>query len=141
MGRHHYPVHDALRPHRHRRKVIERARDAALRVGQVVISRQRKPGLDLGSLQEMIRFAAHHEWQTSEIGEDRSSPILTIQAQQHPFCGVVMGLSVALNGCDCLAQFGPILAVARVSKRGDPLMRMGLQDRGERTTSPRLRPV
>ena len=79
MGRHHHSAGDALRSYRNSRKVVERARDATLRVGQVVIGRQRKPGLDLGLLEEMIRFAAHHTRQTSEIGEDRSGPILTIQ--------------------------------------------------------------
>ena len=126
MGRDHYTTQDAIRPHRHSRAVVERAHHATLWVGQMLIGRQIQTRLDLGSLQEVILFAAHHKRQSGQIGENRSRPILSIQAKQNTLFGVVMGLSVALNDRDSPTQFCPILSVPRVSKRGKPLMCMGL---------------
>src|SRR5437667_8880826 len=90
-------------------------------------------GLDLGSVKEPIVFASHDIGEAGQIGEDGTSAILPIQAQQGTLFEVVVCLEVALDGCYCPTQFYPVLPIARISKSSNPLMRMSLQDRGTRS--------
>lgn len=74
----------------------------------MLIGRQFQASLDLGSLEELIVTATHHKRQSAQVGQDGSCAILPVEAQQHPFFRVVMGLSIALNGRDSPTQFGSI---------------------------------
>ena len=130
MRCHDEPAPYPLRSQGQIRAVVERAHHPAFWMGQMLIRRQFQASLDLGALQELRVFPTHHKRQSGQVGKDGSCAILPVKAQQNTFFGVVMGLSVALNGCDGPTQFSSVLAVARVSKRAQKLMSVGLQDRG-----------
>jgi hypothetical protein len=93
-------------------------------MSQVLIGRQFQAGLDLGSFEELIVTATHHKRQSAPVGQDGSCAILPVEAQQHPFFRVVMGLSIALNDRDSPTQFGSVFPIAGVSKGSQTLMRM-----------------
>jgi hypothetical protein len=58
---------------------------------------------------------------------------LAIQPQQRPFLRKLLRLQIGLKSCHCATQFCPVLAVARVAKGAEPLMRMHLEDGGAGT--------
>src|SRR2546423_11888615 len=130
MGRHHHAARDAIRPQRHIRTVLERAYHPTFRVGQMLIGRQGQASLDLGPLQDLRVFPTHHKRQPGQVGKNSSSAILSVEAQQNPFFGMVMRHKIALNGRDGPTQFGTVFPIAGVSKRAQKLMRMRLQRRG-----------
>src|SRR6266568_7037786 len=99
----------------------------------MLIGREFQASLDLSALQELIVTAPHDKRQSGQVGKDGSRAILSVEAQQHTFFRVVMGLAVALNGRHCPTQFGSVFPIAGVSKRAEKLMRMSLQDGGTGT--------
>src|SRR5215469_14294704 len=60
MGRHHDPNQLPLRAQRQLRTIVEGAADSTLRMSQLLIWGQMQASLDLGSIQKLIVFAAHH---------------------------------------------------------------------------------
>jgi hypothetical protein len=108
------------------RTVVEGTADPAFWMLEVLIWRKFQASLDLGPLQDLIVFAPHDIPQSCQVNEDGSCPVLPIQAQEGTRFGVVVGLKIALDGCHCPTQFCPVLAIARISKSAEPLMRMGL---------------
>jgi len=96
----------------------------------MLIGRQGQASLDLGPLQDLRVFPTHHKRQPGQLGKNSSSAILSVEAQQNPFFGMVMRHKIALNGRDGPTQFGTVFPIAGVSKRAQKLMRMRLQRRG-----------
>src|SRR6266699_6103360 len=74
----------------------------------MLIGREFQASLDLSALQELIVTAPHDKRQSGQVGKDGSRAILSVEAQQHTFFRVVMGLAVALNGRHCPTQFGSV---------------------------------
>jgi len=99
-------------------------------MSQVLVGRQFQASLDLGPLQDLIVFPAHHKRQSSQVSEDSTCAILPVEAQERTLLGMVMRLEIALNGRDCPTQFCTVFSIARVSKRAEKLMGMSLQNRG-----------
>src|ERR1051326_7770174 len=71
-----------LFPHSDIRAVVELSHQATFRATELLISREMQTALDLGSIQDGVIFAAHHEGEICQIGDDRPRPILPIQSQQ-----------------------------------------------------------
>ncbi len=133
MGRDHDPAGFLRRAESQVRAVVEGAADPAFGMREVLVFWQVQTSLHVRSLQDLIVFATHNIGQSCQVGEDGSRAILPIQAQQGMLFGVVVRLEVALDGRYCPTQLGPVLPVARVSKSGNPLMSMSLQDGGTRS--------
>jgi hypothetical protein len=130
MGCHYHSTALSLHLHRQVRAVVERAAEATFRTTKLLIGGQVQTGLDLGSIKELLVFAAHHEREPRKIREHGPCPILPVQPQEYLYFWPLMGRCVALDHRHRSAQLLPVRAVARVAEGAEPLVRMHLQDRG-----------
>ena len=92
----------------------------------MLISRQVQASLDVSTIEELVVFASCNIGEVGHIGNDRSSAILAIEAEQCALSRKAVGCNVRLDGGLRPAQFFAILSIARVAKAGHPLMRMHL---------------
>lgn len=75
-------------------------------------------------------MAPCHIGHPRQIGQERSGAILSIQAHHGVLWWELVALKVGVDGRHRSAQFRPVLAVARVAERAEPLVGVRLQDRG-----------
>ena len=78
--------------------VVERAADPTFRAAQMLVSRQVQASLNVGAIEEAVVFATRDRRKVAQIGDDRPSPLLAIQAHQRAFSGKAVGLDVLLDG-------------------------------------------
>jgi hypothetical protein len=97
--------------------VVERAADPTFGTSEVLIGGQVQARLDLGTIEELVVFAARDLRHVAHIRHDRPAAILTIQTHQRSLGGKVMGLDIRLDGALRPASLLAIPPVPRVSKR------------------------
>ena len=81
-------------------------------------------------IKHAVLFAAGHEGEARQIGENRSRAILAVQPQQGALFRQLVRREVASNGRKRLSQFHTVAPIASVAKRAEPLVRMSLTDDG-----------
>lgn len=75
-------------------------------------------------------FAAGHKCELSQISQHSPVPILAIKAEQRLFLRELRCREIVADGSEALAQFRSIQPIASVSETAEPLVAMGLRDRG-----------
>ena len=115
------------------RAVVKSAHELTFRTAELLVFWQMQAEFDLRPIKQLIVFPTHHEREASQVGDDGSGAILPIQPQQRPFLRELLRLQRGLDSCHCATQFCPLLAVARVAKGPEPLVRVGLQHGGAGT--------
>jgi hypothetical protein len=108
--------------------IIERAHDPAFRMGELLIGREREPGLNSGLIQDTIVFAARDRAHVGEIHENRFGPIVAIQSHDGTRDRQMAGTRIALDDREGAAQFDALLAMARIAKAGEPVVSLGLEN-------------
>src|SRR5205085_9422555 len=133
----------AIWPHRDMGTVVELPQQVTFRAAELLIGRQMQTALDLWPIQDGVIFAAHHEREARQIGDDGSRAILPIQSQQGAARRKMVCLQIAPDGAERPAQFLPVESIASVTETAEPVITMGEAQTTVRvrTTSPRLRPV
>lgn len=89
--------------------------------------------LHLWPIQHGVIFAAHHEREACQIGDDGPCPILPIQPQQGADRRKLVCLQIAPDGGQRPTQFLPVASIAAVAETAEPVVTMGLGDDGART--------
>jgi hypothetical protein len=95
----------------------------------LVIGRQRESGLDRGLIQNAGVFAARDISNVSEIEEERFRVLLPVQTYDGTRGWQMAGARRAADRGERPAQFNPGLAVTRVTKAGEPVVSLSLEDR------------
>src|SRR5439155_16468959 len=106
---------------------------ATYRTAELPFCRQVQATLDLWPIQHAVIFAAHHEREACQIGDDSPRPILPIQSQQDRRRRKMVCLQVVPDGGQRSAQFLPVASIAAVAETAEPVITMGLGDDGART--------
>ncbi len=132
MGGHHHAAREALGADWHVWTIVEAADDPALRTLLELISRQVQTCLNQRVIEHAVLLAAGHKREPSHIGEDGSGAILPVEPQQGARSFELRRREIAPNGQEPLAQFLPVPPVATMAKRAEPLVAMGLSNRGAR---------
>src|SRR6266699_3154886 len=133
VGGHHDAAAHALRPHRDIGAVVELPHQAAFRAAELLVGRQVQTALDLWPTQHGVIFAAHHEREARQIGDDGPRPILPIQPQQGADRRKLVCLQIASDGGQRPAQFLPVESIASVTETAEPVVTMSLRDDGAST--------
>src|SRR5216684_7290122 len=133
VGGHHDAAAHALRPHRDIGAVVELSHQATFRAAELLVGRQVQTALHLWPIQHGVIFAAHHEREACQIGDDGPCPILPIQPQQGARRRKMVCLQIAPDGDQPPAQFLPVASIASVAEIAEPVVTMGLRDDGART--------
>jgi hypothetical protein len=143
VGGHHDAAAAALRSHSDLGAVVELAHQAAFPAAELLIGRQVQTALDRLLIQHGVIFAAHHERQACQIGDDGPCSILPIQPQQGAARRNLVCLQIASDGGQRPAQFLAVASIASVAETAEPVVTMSEAQTTVRvrTTSPRLRPV
>ncbi len=128
MGRYHHATRHALGANRHFWTVVEAAHDLAFRALLGLIGRQVQPRLHERMIEDGVVFAAGHESEASEIGEDGPRAILTIEPEQRVCWWKLVRGEIATNGRQALTQFLSVATVAAIAKRAEPVETVGLAD-------------
>jgi hypothetical protein len=99
--------------------------------------------LDLWPIQYGVIFAAHHEREVCQIGDDSPCPIVSIQSHQGTDRRKLVCLQIAPDGAQPPAQFLSVEPIASVAETAEPVVTLSEAQTTVRvrTTSPRLRPV
>src|SRR2546421_2807443 len=97
MGRHHDATALPVRTHCHLRTVIEGAHQSTFRTAELLIWRKGEPKLDLGVREQLIVFAAHDKWESSQVREGGSGAILPVESQERALCWDLMGREISLD--------------------------------------------
>jgi len=79
-------------------------------------------------IQDGVVFAAGHESEASEIGENGPRAILTIEPEQRVCWWNLVRGEIPTNGRQALTQFLSVATVAAIAKRAEPVETVGLAD-------------
>ena len=93
-----------------------------------LIGGQVQARLDERVIEDGVLFPSCHESETSQVGEDRSGPILAIEPEQGPRLWDLMRGEVARDRRFALTQFLPVATVAPIAKRAEPVVIVSLAD-------------
>ena len=127
---HHHPTQYPRRSHWDLRAIIEAAHRLTFWALLKLIGRQMQTRLNERMIEGGIFFAAGNAREVSHIGEHSPRAILSVESKQGARLWKLMCCEIARDRRQALTQFLPIPSVSAVSKRPEPLMRMGLEHGG-----------
>src|ERR1700694_5842571 len=117
MRCHHHAAQHALGSHGHLWAVVETAHHLTFWTLLNLIGGQVQARWDERVIEDGVLFPSCHESETSQVGEDRSGPILAIEPEQGTRLWDLMRGEVARDRRFALTQFLPVATVAPIAKR------------------------
>jgi hypothetical protein len=84
-----------------------------------------QPRLNERVIKHRVLFAAGHEGEASQIGEDSPRAILSVEPKPGALFGELVCSLIATNGCQALTPFFPVVPVAPIAERAEPTFSYG----------------
>jgi hypothetical protein len=130
VGGYYHAAMAALWSYRDIGAVVERSHERAFWTTEVGIGRQVEPRLDGRVIQYCVVFTSHHEAEAFQICDDGPSAVEAVQPQQSACLRKAVGREIAADGCERMCQLLPVLSVASLSERAEPLRGVGMRNDG-----------
>ena len=128
MRDHHHTASHLFRPDWNLRTIVEAAHGLTFRALLELIRRQVETRLHQRVIQSGVRSASGHKGEARQVGEYGPRSILSVKPEQGTRRWNLVRREVATDGCQAPPQLLPIVSVAPVPKRAEPLEAMSLTD-------------